>query len=275
MSCDVDSIEDLLRPWKEVMFADWKIPNDNSPALADGLKNLTADHQLVRPVDDACGSISRGAALSMGCVESSFLVQTVASINDAHHADLAPILVSLQYLSQLEGPFWRQLRAQGLVYGYHLNLNVNEGLLHLSLYRASHPVAAYKQVRAILQSHVEQDGVWRESLHDSAKSSLIFELVAKEKAVGDVVVQSVASYLKKTPVDYNKRLIERVSQVTVAQMKSAFVHHVTPLLDASKCRCSIVCHPSKLDDIVSGFAALGQQLQPYTSVEQSPLHQQL
>jgi hypothetical protein len=99
--------------------------------------------------------------------------------------------------------------------------------------------------------------------------------VEKEKAVGDVIMQSVCSYLKNVPIDYNKQLIQSVAKVSMSEMIRAYGQHVMLLLDTARCRCSVICHPSKLDEIVTGIAALGQPLKAYTSVEDSPLNQSL
>lgn len=121
MAAQLDSLlepgDDPLAPWKTHMFADWG-PTQEPPV--DGLANLLADHQLLKDSTEP----PSGAALSLGSVESCFLIQAVRSIDNIEHPDLAAVLVALQYLGQLEGPFWRQLRAQGLVYGYNLNLKV-------------------------------------------------------------------------------------------------------------------------------------------------------
>lgn len=144
MAADLAGLpDDAMTMWHSQMFIDWeasKIEGSNH----DGLSNLVADHQLLKEVSSAT---PMGAALCLGAVESCFLIQAVRSIDDIEHPDLAPVLVALQYLGQLEGPFWRNLRAQGLVYGYNLNLKVSEGLLYLSLYRASHAVVAFKEAR--------------------------------------------------------------------------------------------------------------------------------
>ena len=113
--------------------------------------------------------------------------------------------------------------------------------------------------------------VWEPSLLESARSSLIFELVEREKTVGDVVQQSVRSYLNKTPIDYYKRLIDRVAAVTMDQMQAACRIHLMTLLDPSKSCCSVVCHPSKLDDVVAGINAIGQPVKAYSSLDESPL----
>ncbi len=144
MAADLAALpDDAMSLWGTHMFVDWEATK-TVDTEHDGLNNLVADHQLLKEVS----SVSpMGAALCLGAVESCFLIQAVRSIDDIHHPDLAAVLVALQYLGQLEGPFWRNLRAQGLVYGYNLNLKVSEGLLYLSLYRASQPVVAYKEAR--------------------------------------------------------------------------------------------------------------------------------
>ena len=125
MAAQLDSLleagDDPLTPWKTHMFADWGQPQE--PPV-DGLANLEADYQLLKESTEQ----PTGAALSLGSVESCFLIQAVRSIDNIEHPDFAAVLVELQYLGQLEGPFWRQLRAQGLVYGYNLNLKVIQSL---------------------------------------------------------------------------------------------------------------------------------------------------
>lgn len=109
------------------------------------------------------------------------------------------------------------------------------------------------------------------SLLESARSSLIFELVEREKTVGDIVQQSVRCYVTGASGDYNRKLIHRVADVTMDQMRRAFRRHVTALLDKEHCRCSIICHPSKLDELVTGISNLGQPVKGYSSIEDSPL----
>ena len=120
MAAELDSLPDEpTKPWLTHMFADWDVPTD--PVL-DGLANVVPDHQLL--CEAASSSRPKGAALSLGSVESSYVVLAVRSIDNIHHPDLAALLVSLQYFDQVEGPFWRNLRGQGLIYSSMLNLKV-------------------------------------------------------------------------------------------------------------------------------------------------------
>jgi hypothetical protein len=51
---------------------------------------------------------------------------------------------------------------------------------------------------------LKSDAVWEETLLDSAKSSLVFEIVEREKSVGSAVVNCLLSFFKGVPLDYSK-----------------------------------------------------------------------
>lgn len=58
----------------------------------------------------------------------------------------------MQYLTQLEGPFWRQIRGQGLAYGYNMYIRLHEQILIFSLYRATNCTSAFKQFKTLTVS---------------------------------------------------------------------------------------------------------------------------
>lgn len=93
-----------------------------------------------------------GVIVGLGSVESAFLFRTCQAITDFNDPDLVPLLLFLQYLTQLEGPLWRQIRGQGFAYGYNIVPRPNEGMLYFTLYRASNVVAAYKEAVTIVVS---------------------------------------------------------------------------------------------------------------------------
>lgn len=98
---------------------------------------------------------------------------------------------------------WKQVRGKGFAYGYTMIVKVNEGLLYLMFIRATNIVGAYKETKEIISKHLEQKE-WDETLLESARSSLIFEIIDEEKTIGSVVTLSVTSYFQNVDYEYNR-----------------------------------------------------------------------
>ncbi|PNF33802.1 Uncharacterized protein C05D11.1 [Cryptotermes secundus] len=250
-----NKVGDLVQPWRNVLPAD---------KVAEKKKlHVTDDWTLIlAPNNSSC-------VVGLGCIESSFLCQTTPCVRDFSDENLAPVLVFLQYLTQPEGPLWRQVRGLGLSYGYSIVPRPHEGLLYLSFYRATNCVLAYKETKNIVNAQVTAGAKWDQNLFESAKSSLIFEIIEREKSVGDIVTQSLLSYFKRVDHDYNRQLVQLISQVTADDLNQVGPKYVAPLFNPETSRTSIVCHPSKIEEIAAGFKEMGHNLELYQTLEES------
>ncbi|XP_076234685.1 uncharacterized protein C05D11.1 [Calliopsis andreniformis] len=227
------------------------------------------DWKFINPSDKIPIS---GCITGLGSIESSFLSQSCPCINDYQHPDLAPLLVCLQYLIQLEGPMWRHIRGQGLSYGYNIYPKPSEGLLYLTFYRSTNIIAAYKEAKSIAEIHISENK-WEKLLFESAKSSLIFEIIEKEQCVGDLVTQSLLSYFKNVPLNYTQQMVRRISAVTIEDMGRIASQYLKPLFDPKECKTTIVCHLSKVSEIGDAFKSLNHDLKLYNTLEESYLNE--
>lgn len=231
--------------------------------------NVISDWALMKHAEEIP---IKGCITGLGCIESSFLSQCCPCVNDYESPDLAPLLVCLQYLTQLEGPMWRLIRGQGLSYSYNIYPKPNEGLLYLTFYRSTNIIAAYKEAKSIVEYHVFENK-WEKLLFESAKSSLIFEIIEKEKSVRDVVSQSLLSYFKNVPHSYNQQMVRRISAVTIEDTGRIATQYLKSLFDPKECKTTIVCHPSKVPEIADAFKTLNHDLKLYNSLEESYLNE--
>ncbi|KAG8228414.1 hypothetical protein J437_LFUL003887 [Ladona fulva] len=267
LAAHVNALSDLgvniIEPWTKFM-------NVESPCIEKKLKvtpDWTLMHEWVRGgnPDVTCP----GYVLGLGSVESGFFNQCTHSINDYSHPDLPALLLFIQYLTQLEGPMWRQIRGLGLAYSYSIGPRPNEGLLYLTLYRATNVIAAYREAKAIVEAQLMDNATWEEALLESARSSLIFEVIEKEKTIRDVVSNSVESYFKGVGQDYIGRILRLIPKVTVDDLKRVGRTFVSPLFDPKLSVASIVCHSSKVEEISMGFKEMGRTLTVIPSLEKS------
>lgn len=280
---DLNKVREIITDAKNVaihLAADWKrlslLPDLATPWMRLGTNGsndksclkVIPDFKIIKKdgvYENSCGSI-----VGMGCVESAFLYQAAPAISNFMDPDLPVLLLFLQYLCQLEGPLWRQIRGQGLAYGYSMLPQPNEGLLYLTLYRATNVLAAYKEAKTITENQLKDDAEWDAALLESARSSLIFEIIEREKSVGDVVIQALLSSFKKVPIEFNRILVERVTKVTIDDLVRVGKQYVAPLF-SNKAKTAIVCHPDRVSDFAAGFTQLGHNLTVDTNLDESVL----
>lgn len=48
-------------------------------------------------------------------------------------------------------------------------------------------------------------------------------------------------------------MVQRVSEVTIEDMSRIASQYLKPLFDPEQCKTTIVCHPSKVPEIVDAF----------------------
>ncbi|KAL9988958.1 hypothetical protein ACROYT_G003456 [Oculina patagonica] len=209
-----------------------------------------------------------GKIVGVGSVESSFLYQTTRCINSFDHPDLAPIMVFLECLTTLEGPIWRQVRGLGLSYGYGMRVMPENGLLYLYLIKSTHLVKAYKKTQEIVDGYLSGAMSFDAGELESAISSVIFEIIEREKSVSKAASQSLMSQFRDVGPDYNRGLLTKISQVSLPDLIRVGKTYIAPLFDQSQSSCAICCHPSKVDEIKEEFSSINKPLSVVKSLEE-------
>ena len=195
----------------------------------------------------------KAAIVGVGSVESNYLTQLVRSIDSLDHPDLAAVYVLIQYLTQLEGPLWRQVRGLGLSYNYAIQLCPSEGLLYFMLRKSTRLVEAYNKVQEIVDRYINGEDDFEDNLFESAKSSLIFEFIRREKSAARKSIISLMAYLRKFDIDFNRHLIKRVASVTKDDLRRVGPIYLKPLFADEQRRTVVCCHPSKMEDAIKGL----------------------
>ncbi|XP_050675436.1 uncharacterized protein C05D11.1-like isoform X2 [Leptidea sinapis] len=208
-----------------------------------------------------------GFVVGVGGMESSFLAQ-LSPGPPRYTLEVAPLLVVLNYFTQLEGPMWRLIRGGGLSYGYGLRLAPNEAAIVLSLYRATNGPVAYSSTKGILQDYLRKRK-FDEELFASAKSTALFEVVELEKCPADVVRQALLNYIKRVDENYNRDLICAISAVQDEHAAWAAAEWLSTLFDTQRGKVALVCHPGKVKDMQAAFKKMDINLEAYESMEMS------
>lgn len=128
----------------------------------------------------------------------------------------------------------------------------------------------------VQEAQLSSDATWDPALLESARSSLIFEFVEREKSIDAVVLQNFISTCfrgTKRITDLNQSNIRRVNSVTIEDMVSVGKKYISQLF-TSDCRTTIVCNPDKANEIRDEFATYGFKMTVSTNIETSILSQE-
>ncbi|XP_045538857.1 uncharacterized protein C05D11.1 [Papilio machaon] len=253
LAADFDRYKLSTEPWKQFARENEIIP----------LKpRLYWDAELMR------GGAGGGFVVGVGGIESSFVAQM--SPGPLGHApqDLAPLLVALNYFTQLEGPMWRLIRGGGLSYGYSARAASTEGRLVFSLYRSANAPAAYVKAKTIVEEYLKEKKFDAE-LFASARSTALFEVVEQEKCPADVVHHSLLNYLRRVSPTYNRELVRAIAAVDEDSAGAAAARWLPALFDPAAGTLALVCHPTKVGDLQAAFQKININLDAFESMEAS------
>ena len=263
VGANFDKIKDLKTPLMPLIE---KIRELKEPTV-DHLP-VTFDSQLLVEGGNLAKEFT-GTIVGIGCVESGFMFSSSPGVSNFMDEDLPAILLYLQYLSQLEGPMWKKIRKNS--YGYSVIPKPNEGVIVFGLYRATNLYEAYKDAKTIIEEQLKDDSEFESTLLESAVSSLIFEVINREKTVGDLVGQAMLNSFKGVVVDYNKRLVDQIASVSVADLRRVGAKYFTKMFQPGTSKVAIVCHPDKVESVKTQFEEFGHNLQQSSSLESSIL----
>lgn len=108
---------------------------------------------------------------------------------------------------------------------------------------------------------------------ESARSSLIFEFVEREKSVDAVVLQNFISICfrgTKRITDVNQANIRQVNSVSIDDMVAVGKKYISQLFTPNS-RTTIVCHPDKANEIRDEFGKFGFKMTVATNIDSSIL----
>ncbi|KAL6068377.1 putative zn2+-dependent endopeptidase insulinase superfamily protein [Balamuthia mandrillaris] len=245
----LSSLPNPLAPWLKDFLPSSASSSSSSSSLTASSSSLIpfSDEYRTRVVKE------EGNLLALAAIESSYLVQTGEGPAAFDHPDIAPLLVLIEYLTTMEGPFWKHIRGAGLSYSYDVFLEVEEGLIYFLLFRSASLCKAYDEAIHIVNDYHKKNVEFEETLLDAARSSVIFGIIAREETASSAAAQSFLNCLCRVPHDENKRLLERVKAVTVEDLYRVLEKYFTVLFDASRTNISIASNPSNVTNIKRFF----------------------
>ncbi|CAI2171216.1 5030_t:CDS:10 [Funneliformis geosporum] len=197
---------------------------------------------------------NQGYIVKLPSIESSFSTHITKGPLSFDSPDLVPLLVLCEFLDITEGLLWISVRGQGLAYGTWFNVDIESGHVRFTIYRSPDAFKAFEQVRKVVFDLAERTIDFDKSKFDGAKSSVIFNLVRKERNLSAAATESfIVRVLKNMDANYNKNLIAKILAIKIEDFYPILVKYLLNLFKPETSNVVVVSTPVKVEDIGQEF----------------------
>jgi len=201
---------------------------------------------------------TKAIVLSLPTVESSFAVHVTRMFRGWDHRDSAIIKLACEVLEGSESFLWKYIRGSGLAYGANLGVDLENGLLSLSLYRCPNSYLAYAEAAKVVQEICSGKISIEQTTLDAAKSSLVYGIAQSVSTPGAAATMAfVNETLRGTELSYGREMLETLQPVTVEQIRETIKTYILPLFDAKTSAAFVVSAPGKADEIKGALEDVG------------------
>jgi Zn-dependent M16 (insulinase) family peptidase len=224
---------------------------ENVNAVGRRIENVSLS-AVLRPIG---ASVSGGAVCALSAIESGFLSISAPGLKP-YDANRASLLLAIEYLTTLEGPFWVKLRGAGLTYSYSISDSTDSQLLTFSLYKCGDIPAAFETASKIITEFASGNENVSTVGIENAKASLAYQIISGRSSKLSAATGSFVRTFKGEKMDYDKYLLACVANVTSSDIMAAIVTHLVPIFEP-KSKLVVTCPTSKLDAVHDYFTTKG------------------
>lgn len=105
------------------------------------------------------------------------------------------------------------------------------------------------------KSYVNGETELNELSVEAAISSVIFEVIEKEGSPKQAAEEALQSFLLNKGNDYYQRLLSRVQEVKIEDLKRALQLYIAPLINPLTSTVAVVCNAGKAEAIYQSLKA--------------------
>ncbi|KIW88018.1 uncharacterized protein Z519_11128 [Cladophialophora bantiana CBS 173.52] len=194
----------------------------------------------------------------MPTIDSSFAFAVARGPTSYDDPQLPAIMVALAYMNAVEGPLWVAVRGTGLAYGTNMGFDVESGFIHLDVYRSPDAYKAFEASRKIVSGYMTGVVDFDPLMLEGAISSIVVMFANEQATLASAAGMSfVRSVMQGLPDDHMQRMLKRVRQVSVQDIKDALEKVVFNIFLPGKADIVVTCAPGLKEAITDGLKGAG------------------
>ncbi|KIW25842.1 uncharacterized protein PV07_08983 [Cladophialophora immunda] len=194
----------------------------------------------------------------MPTIDSSFAFAVARGPTSYDDPQLPAIMVALAYMNAVEGPLWVAVRGTGLAYGTNMGFDIESGFIHIDVYRSPDAYKAFEASRKIISDYMTGAVDFDPLMLEGAISSIVV-MFANEQATlaGAAAMSFIRSIMQRLPDDHMQRMLKRVREVSVQDIKDALEKVVFNVFVPEKADIVVTCAPGLKEGIAGGLKDAG------------------
>ena len=182
--------------------------------------------------------------IPMTTLDSSYSASTAAGLKSYDDPRLPAYLVALTYLETVEGPLWNAVRGNGLAYGVSFSREVDGGYIQYRVFRSPDASKAIDASRVAVAKLASGEEPLDRHLIEGAVSGIVMAAADEQATMAAAAQQNfVVSVIRGLEPDWNRKLLERVRNVTEDQIRGVLTELVMPVFAPGKSNVVVTCAP--------------------------------
>ncbi|CAI5760450.1 unnamed protein product [Candida verbasci] len=200
---NINNIEDPVSSWKT--FTKLAPPINQIP-----FDQLPRSFQFKSDLGMACRSAAH--LIEIPAADSTHFISLTSIPTDYLDEDIFRIALTSEFLSAVEGPFWRGIRGTGLAYGVNIRRNIETGYLTFNLYRSSDAIKAWRVSKEIVDRFANEEVEIDDLVLENAIATIINELANVQENTYDAATFKISDNLfKRRGPNYIKYFIKQLN----------------------------------------------------------------
>ncbi|RYO93817.1 hypothetical protein DL766_005097 [Monosporascus sp. MC13-8B] len=239
----------------------WDILSKSLDASTDEMNPIPKPYTLLNDEGRNPGSIG-AVIIPMTTIDSSYSVSTGKGFTSFTDPAVPALLVACQYLETVEGPLWNAARGNGLAYGVYFAKEVDGGWVQFKVYRSPLASKAISAARDAVAALVDGTVAFETPMIEGAISQLVMAMADDQATMATAAVQNyVLSVVRGLPSDYNQKMLTKVRDVTVDDIKEAMRIWLLPVFEPGKSNVVVCCAHVMVEKIEKELQEVGYKTQ--------------
>ena len=177
-------------------------------------------------------------------IDSSFLFAYANGPSSFNDPRFPALMVAMSYFNAVEGPLWTAVRGTGLAYGTSMGYDIESGSVHLDVYRSPDAYKAFEASRRVVEEHMSSTVAFDELMLEGAISSIVVAFANEQATLaGAATATFVREVMKGLPEDYMEKMLRKVREISVEEIKGALSDMVDPMFRPGTADVVVTCAP--------------------------------